>query len=96
MGAATAVRLAAEGASIVIGDLAEAADEVIAACGGEAQARYVRVDVSDADQVNLLIGAAIGAFGGIDVLFNNAGIGSAGETPDLEIEEWKRVLAVDL
>jgi meso-butanediol dehydrogenase/(S,S)-butanediol dehydrogenase/diacetyl reductase len=40
--------------------------------------------------------AAMGAFGGIDVLFKNAAIGSFGEPPDLSVGEWKRVVAVDL
>jgi meso-butanediol dehydrogenase/(S,S)-butanediol dehydrogenase/diacetyl reductase len=57
---------------------------------------FVRTDVSDAEQVRGLMDAAMGAFGGIDVLFNNAGIGSFGETPDLSVDEWKRVIAVDL
>tara|TARA_B100000686_G_scaffold342100_1_gene420605 strand:+ start:139 stop:921 length:783 start_codon:yes stop_codon:yes gene_type:complete len=96
LGAATAKRLSLEGARIVIGDLAREADDIITACGGSQFARYVRTDVGDPDQVNHLIEQAIEIFGGVDILFNNAGIGSMGETPDLEIEEWKRVLEIDL
>ena len=56
----------------------------------------MRTDVSDAEQVRGLMDAAMGAFGGIDVLFKNAAIGSFGEPPDLSVGEWKRVVAVDL
>jgi meso-butanediol dehydrogenase/(S,S)-butanediol dehydrogenase/diacetyl reductase len=97
MGAATAVRLAREGARIVIGDSNEdGVEAVISRCGGTEIARFVHTDVSDPAQVEALVSAAVDSFGGLDVLFNNAGIGSFGETPDLDIEEWKRVLAVDL
>lgn len=96
MGAATARRLADEGAEIVLADLTEAPEDLIAACGGDARAYFHRTDVSDPEQVTALVESAVERFGGVDVLFNNAGIGSFGETPDLSIEEWRKVLSVDL
>lgn len=96
MGAATAIRLASEGACLVLADVVDGAKDVIDGCGGDEYARFVKTDVSDPEQVERLIEATVDAFGGVDVLFNNAGIGSFGETPDLSIEEWKRVIAVDL
>ena len=54
------------------------------------------VDVSDAAAVEALVAAAVARFGRLDVMLNNAGIGSVGQTPDLPLEEWRRTLAVDL
>ena len=71
IGRASAVRFAAEGAHVVAADLAgDAVDEVAKLVGGLG----VRVDVTDADQVQVMYGQAAEAFGGIDILFNNAGI----------------------
>src|SRR5688572_2578034 len=71
IGLATAKRLAAEGARVVIGDLdgtaGEAAAEVV-------DGRFVHVDVTDEEQVNHLFDAAAEAYGSVDIAFNNAGI----------------------
>jgi NAD(P)-dependent dehydrogenase (short-subunit alcohol dehydrogenase family) len=104
IGAATARLAAAKGASVVIADLAdepgaELADEIAAAGGA---ARYQRCDVTDPDQVAALVDAAVDAFGGIDVLHNNAGIAdaalAAGRTSvdELPLEVWDAVVAVNL
>jgi meso-butanediol dehydrogenase/(S,S)-butanediol dehydrogenase/diacetyl reductase len=53
-------------------------------------------DVSDLDQVEALIAAAVDRFGRLDVVFNNAGIGAYGKAPDLDPEAWHRTIAVDL
>ncbi len=92
IGAATARLLAKEGAFVVIGDVQTDVGSVLAAeIGGE----FVHTDVSDRAQVEALV-AAGEAHGGPDILFNNAGIGSFGQTPDLDPELWRRVLAIDL
>lgn len=95
IGAAAARRFHSEGASVVIADLDDGRGAALAAELG-ARAVYHRTDVAEAAQVDALMQAAVDAFGRLDVLFNNAGIGSFGETPDLPIEQWKRVIAVDL
>jgi meso-butanediol dehydrogenase/(S,S)-butanediol dehydrogenase/diacetyl reductase len=46
--------------------------------------------------IGLAVKQAIGAFGRLDVMFNNAGIGRLAATPDLDVEDWRRVLDVSL
>ena len=76
LGRAAALRFAAEGASVAVLDLDEAAAEqtaeLVRADGGHAFA--VVADVRDADQVALAVEAAATGLSGLDVLFNNAGI----------------------
>lgn len=93
IGAATARLLAGGGARVVIADLPESAGAALAA---EIGGRFVACDVAERAQVEALVAAAIDAFGGLDLLVSNAGIGSFGEAPDLDPETWRRVLAIDL
>jgi NAD(P)-dependent dehydrogenase (short-subunit alcohol dehydrogenase family) len=95
IGLATARRFAAEGAAVVCADIdakagAAAADEV----GG----RFVAVDVTDETQVQALFQAAVDAYGGLDVAFNNAGISPADDDSILAtgIDAWRRVQEVNL
>ena len=94
IGRATAILLAAEGASVVIGarrqgPLDEAAD-AIKANGGECLA--MSTDVTSDDDCERLVAAAIERFGGVDILINNAGQSSSGLIESHDIETW----AVDL
>jgi NAD(P)-dependent dehydrogenase (short-subunit alcohol dehydrogenase family) len=98
MGRAIALAMAAAGASVVVSDIGDGgratADEIIAA-GGKATA--IACDVSDADQVDALVAGAIAEFGRLDVLVNNAGLGSdKRRSHELDIETWDRVMAVNL
>ena len=93
IGAATARRLAGEGGRLVLSDLNQEAGEALAR---ELEAVFVHVDVSDPRQIEGLMQAAVDRFGALNVVFNNAGIGSYGKAPDLDIETWKRVIEVDL
>ncbi|MGQ5701362.1 SDR family NAD(P)-dependent oxidoreductase [Sandaracinobacteroides sp. A072] len=96
IGAATARRLHAQGAAILVADLAEEAGQALADELGEGRAHFQRVDVADWASVSAMADAAEARFGHIDILVNSAGIGSFATTPDLEPEAWDRVLAVDL
>ncbi|MFC0243033.1 SDR family NAD(P)-dependent oxidoreductase [Rhodopseudomonas telluris] len=96
IGAATARLLHAEGASLVIGDLdADAGSALVAELGVE-RTRFIATDVSDFDAVKALIDGAVAAFGRIDVLVNNAGIGSLSSIAALPVQEWRKVLAINL
>ncbi len=95
IGAAAARRFHAEGASVVLADLNDDAGAALAAELGN-RARYKHTDVAEWEVVAALMQFAVDEFGGIDVLFNNAGIGCFGATPDLDVAEWKRVIAIDL
>jgi meso-butanediol dehydrogenase/(S,S)-butanediol dehydrogenase/diacetyl reductase len=95
IGAAFVRRLHGEGAAVMIADLDAAKGQALADELGS-RARFRVVDVSDAGAVNDLVEACVAHFGGLDILFNNAGIGCFGLTPDLPLEEWHRVVAVNL
>jgi len=94
MGADAAVRFAEEGALVVVADVDGAAAEAVA---GEVDGLPVQVDVSDEASVEAMYAAAVERFGGIDVLYNNAGISPADDASILEtdLDAWERVQAVN-
>lgn len=89
IGRATAVRLAAEGACVVIADLSlPKAQEAAAAIGGTDVAVGVQVDVSDAAAVQAAIDAAVLAFGGLDLVVNNAGLSLSRSLLETTVKDW--------
>ncbi|MFD5482462.1 SDR family NAD(P)-dependent oxidoreductase [Streptomyces hawaiiensis] len=99
IGRATALRFAAEGARVVVADLnavgADGVVEAIEAAGGRAVA--VPGDLSDGAVVEAVVSTAVGTFGGIDVLVNNAGVmDTMSAAADVTDAEWERVLRVNL
>ena len=95
IGRAAAVLFAAEGARVVCADVSGREDETAAGIGAAALA--VRADVSRSDDVVRMIGAAESEWGGLDVLFNNAGFGGPIVPLAEQTEEnFDNVLAVNL
>jgi NAD(P)-dependent dehydrogenase (short-subunit alcohol dehydrogenase family) len=102
IGRATAVLLASEGAAVTVGDLRPAAAEAVAteivAAGGSARAQVVDVAVPDA--VASLVAETVAAFGGLDVLHNNAAALDQNQRDQdvvsMDLETWHRVLEVNL
>lgn len=98
IGAATARRFAAEGARLVLGDINEeglrSLEKELAEAGADVAVR--RTDVRRLDEVEALTAAAVERHGRLDVLFNNAGIGTYGLTPDMDPDVWHDLIAVDL
>lgn len=95
IGLATARRFAAEGATVVIGDLDEAAGLRAA---DEVDCLFVKVDVTVEDEVNALFDTAYLTYGSVDVAFNNAGV-SPPEDDSIETTElpaWRTVQDVNL
>jgi len=90
IGRAVVARLAAEGAQVACLDLA-AADEA-----GEPGALQVRGDVTDPASCEQAVATTVESLGRLDVLVNVAGIGAFAATDELALEEWERVLAVNL
>jgi NAD(P)-dependent dehydrogenase (short-subunit alcohol dehydrogenase family) len=90
--------LAEAGASVVTCDIrpdrAEAVAESIRAGGGEARA--LALDVCDQDQAGAAVGEALGAYGGLDVLVNNAGIDATLPFDEMPAETFDRILDVNL
>jgi 2-hydroxycyclohexanecarboxyl-CoA dehydrogenase len=97
IGQATALRLALEGAAVVIADVnAEGAGSVAAAIseqGGRALALHV--DVTDAPGVRAMTERAIDSFGKVDILVSNAGWDRAAPFADTDEELWDRVIAIN-
>jgi glucose 1-dehydrogenase len=103
LGRAIALRLAEEGATVVVSDVradpregGEATEAVITAIGGTCI--RVDADVSQADDVDRLVSAAVQGFGRLDVMVNNAGIAGPASKPLLETTEadWDAIMAVNL
>jgi NAD(P)-dependent dehydrogenase (short-subunit alcohol dehydrogenase family) len=95
IGLASAERLAAEGARVVIGDLDDTAGPAIAERLGGA---YVHADVADKAQVDGLFATANERFGAVDIAFNNAGISPPDDDSilDTDLDAWQRVQLVNL
>ncbi|HEX7004432.1 MAG TPA: SDR family oxidoreductase [Trueperaceae bacterium] len=98
LGAETSRVLAASGAHVLVADLDPQAAEKVAAslrdCPGEAAA--IRLDVSDPESAREAVEAAEERFGSLDILVNNAGTDRTVAFDELTIEEWQRVIGVNL
>ena len=104
IGAATARRLAADGASVVVADISgDGANALVSELSaGGASAHAVTVDVSKPEDVRRMVDSALEAFGRLDVLHNNAAAFGADvimqdfNVVDVDIEVWQKTLAVNL
>jgi len=105
IGSATARRLLAEGATVVVSDAHERRlKETAAALAGTPRADgsgspeplAVACDVTDEDQVQALFAAAVDAHGRLDVVVNNAGLGGTADIVDMTDEQWAKVIDVTL
>jgi NAD(P)-dependent dehydrogenase (short-subunit alcohol dehydrogenase family) len=93
LGAAFARSLAAQGAHVIVADLSRVKAAQIA---DEIGAEGVQVDVADTDQIASLLRAVRSRYGSLDLLINNAGISVGGDPLEIPIEQWQRVLDVNL
>jgi 3-oxoacyl-[acyl-carrier protein] reductase len=94
-----ALRLAREGARVVVNhrDSAREADETKAAIAGAGgSAVVVKADVADAGDVERLYRACVDACGRVDILVNNASIMRTASLLEISVEEWDRVMAVNV
>ncbi|HEU4959868.1 MAG TPA: SDR family NAD(P)-dependent oxidoreductase [Sphingomonas sp.] len=93
IGRATALRLAEEGAAVIVGDVDEAGGQALADAS-DGRIAFRRTDVTRAAEIEALMAAADEA-GGLDILFNNAGAGGAREPIDqISPEDWDRTQAL--
>jgi 3alpha(or 20beta)-hydroxysteroid dehydrogenase len=95
MGAAHAKMLVDEGAKVVIGDILDDKGGALAAELGDS-ARYVHLDVTEADQWEAAVNTAVDAFGLLNVLVNNAGIVALGKIGQFDMAKWQKVIDVNL
>ena len=99
IGRATSMRLANDGASIVIADVDEGGGaetvKLIEKEGGRAM--FVRADVTQEVDARKMIDAAVQKLGGLDILYNNAGVGTGVPPfPEASLPQWRRVIDIDL
>lgn len=97
IGRASAVLFAAEGAAVAVVDLrpdvAEETVATIAADGGRAVA--IGADVTDAAAIEAAVARCVEEYGRLDVVYNNAGIGSTGSVADAAEDDWDRCLDIN-
>ena len=95
IGFATAQRLRAEGATVVIGDMDEAAGEKAAA---EVEGMFIKVNVTDEAEVDNLFDLTAKTYGTVDIAFNNAGISPPDDDSieTTELPAWQKVQDVNL
>jgi len=98
IGQATVRRFVAEGARVVIGDIADEAGKALVDELGPDLVTYVHVDVTDKDEVDALFRTARDTYGSVDIAFNNAGISPPDDDSILttELEAWRKVQEVNL
>jgi len=98
IGAATARRLFAEGARLLLVDVDAQGGEALCAelDGGGERVAFRAADVRDADAVEDAFQEAVDRFRRLDIAFNNAGIGAYGQVADLDPKAWHDVIDVDL
>lgn len=95
IGRASAELFAAEGARVMCADINDqGAQETASRIGAAAIA--AQVDVTQPEQVERMVAETVRAFGQLNVLYANAGIGEAGNAIDLTIEQWNRMIAINL
>lgn len=98
IGQATALLFAREGAAVTVVDLdgagAEKAARAIAAAGGQALA--IQADVARPEDCARAVEQTAATFGRLDILFNNAGIVRRASVVESSVEDWDRVIAVNL
>jgi len=99
IGRATSLRLANDGASILVADVDDAGGaetvKMIEKDGG--RALFVRADVTNESEMRNAIDAAVAKLGGLDILYNNAGIGTGiPGYPEASLAQWRRVIDIDL
>lgn len=98
IGRAVCLALGARRASVTVADRDEPGAEAVAAAirAGGGVARAARLDVSDAAAVQALVDETAAREGRLDLMFNNAGIAIFGEERSVSLEDWRRVLDVNL
>ncbi|OBH49259.1 SDR family oxidoreductase [Mycobacterium sp. E2479] len=95
MGASHVRTMVAHGAKVVFGDILDDEGKTVAAQLGDA-VRYVHLDVTQPDHWASAVATAVGDFGGVDVLVNNAGILNVGLIEDYQLTEWQRIIDINL
>jgi 3-oxoacyl-[acyl-carrier protein] reductase len=92
IGSAVVKVLAAHGARVVAADIADTSSHT----GTHERIEYVRLDVTDRNQINTVVQGIVGRLGRLDILVNVAGVVSTGSAEKLAEAEWDRVIDINL
>ena len=97
IGSASVRALVEEGAAVVITDVLDDEGDALARelCGEGANARYAHLDVSSEEQWQAVVDRTVRDLGHVDVLVNNAGIGTMEDVEQETVEGWDRVVAIN-
>ncbi|WP_312992791.1 SDR family NAD(P)-dependent oxidoreductase [Chryseobacterium flavum] len=96
IGKAVAVLMAREGAKIVIADIKENKETLEEVLKEGTDARFIACDVSRAEEVEKAVNETVKEFGSLDVAVNNAGIVDASPIHEKSIDEWQKVININL
>ncbi|OCT15438.1 short-chain dehydrogenase [Paenibacillus pectinilyticus] len=98
IGRSSALLFAQEGATVIVNDLdVNKGNETVAEIiGNGGKAICIQADVTNPDEVKAMVDEIIRTYGQIDVLFNNAGISAVGPVHEIELEQWDRVINVNI
>lgn len=99
IGRATAFKLAEEGANVAVADVKEEElEDVVEKIEDRygAEALPVHVDVSDEEDVEYMVETTVEKFGGLDIVVNNAGLGVGGSVEDMNTEEYRKMMDVNV
>jgi NAD(P)-dependent dehydrogenase (short-subunit alcohol dehydrogenase family) len=96
IGRAAVELFAREGAKVAVGDIRDASEAVAAAHAAGGEAFHQHADVTDEEQFDALIQETVSRWGGIDVVFNNAGIAWPRPVEDTTAEDFDRVMAINV
>ena len=98
IGRATALLFAREGAAVSVADIDETGGQAVVCAIAEKGGRslFVNCDVTDADDCQFVVRHTVEEFGGLDILFNNAGIIRRSTVLEITEAEWDRVMAVNI
>lgn len=95
IGEFTVRRFVKEGAKVVIADMNDEKGGALATELGEG-AMFQHVNVTNEHEVEQMFKTAVDTYGKVDILFNNAGIGSLAATDELSLEDWRQVTSINL
>lgn len=98
IGKASAMRLAEEGAKVVVADIdAELGQQTVSAIQENAgTANFMQLDVTSESQWQECVAATVNVYGGLNILVNNAGIAVGGSILTMTLEDWQRQQAINL
>ena len=96
IGAATTLRFLNEGATVYGADIAEPPAALVKQFKEAGTFHFHAMDVLDEGSIESAVGGAISALGGISILVNAAGVSSGGPSEEIPLEEWERVININL